>query len=128
MVRPHGIPRMKTTPLIPAILAVTLATAPTLGCISEDTGAPYALRAPTCHAEPWQACAAMLAQAFPDDSEWQIEECGAAGVVATDVRGTTYAVTPDGSIWHVDDACGWTLLGSDPRYWAPDRTIPGHDI
>lgn len=57
-----------------------------------------------------EPCRAMLADAFPDTpaDAWSIAECGDLGVLASDGV-DDFAVTGDGSIWHVD-ACGWTLL------------------
>lgn len=56
-------------------------------------------------------CRALLLSSFPEAAHWEVLECGDLGVLATD--GTDdFAVTGDGSLWHVD-ACGWTLIADD---------------
>lgn len=99
------------------LLIVAMALVMVVSCALGACGAPgpgrYALGSPACHADSMNACRAMLADAFPDTPAvaWQILECGDLGVLADD--GTDeYAITSAGDVYHVDPACGWTLLAT----------------
>lgn len=91
-----------------ALLALTL-----IACTESPHTTPYAC--PTAHANPWEACYALLADMFPDTPRdaWNVLECGDLGVLAVDLSGvdTTYAVTTAGDAYVVRD-CTWEHVAS----------------
>lgn len=92
---------------------LTLTVILSAACTEAPTPGTTAYGCPSAHAEPMEACYALLADAFPNTprDSWAIEECGDLGVLALDTTGvdTRYAVTTSGDAYLVSE-CQWTHL------------------